>query len=197
LRAALLLALAAGLPAHAADEFVIDPSHTFATFSVRHLDIATQRGRFDRSAGRVALDAQAGAGSVSIEIDAASVSTGNARLDATLRGEDFFDTERHPQIAFRSTRVELEQGAPARIEGELTLLGVTRPVTLRVERFACTRKPFLVRTTCGADATATLSRSAFGMKSYAAFIGDEVRLDIQAEAVKQEPAVEPAGPPGG
>lgn len=176
---------------------MIDPAHTFATFSVRHLDIATQRGRFDRTSGRAALDAQAGTGSVAIEIDAASVSTGNPRLDETLRGEDFFDTERHPRIAFRSTRVEFDGDKPARIEGELTLLGVTRPVALRIERFACTRKPFLVRTTCGADATASLSRSAFGMKSYAAFIGDEVRLDIQVEAVKQEPAAQVPGPTGG
>ena len=71
------------------------------------------------------------------------------------------------------------------------MLGVTRPVMLEVRQFACTRKPFLVRTTCGADVEARLTRSAFGMASYASFVGDEVRIVIQVEAVRQEPAAEP------
>ena len=70
-------------------------------------------------------------------------------------------------------------------------------MTLLINRFACTRKPFLVRTTCGADIVATISRSAFGMTSYAMFIGDEVRLVIQIEAVKEEPAPAPSTAPSG
>lgn len=192
------MVLGAALGAQAGPEsFVVDPSHTFASFRVAHLDISTQRGRFDRTRGNIMLDRDAASGSIDIEIDAAAVSTGNPKLDAALRGEDFFDVERHPRIAFRSTRVEFERGEPARIEGELTLLGVTRPVALKVERFACTLKPFLVRTTCGADVSGLISRSAFGMKSFAAFVGDEVRLDIQVEAVRQEKAAEPPATGGG
>jgi len=190
--------LGAALGAQAAPEtYVVDPSHTFPSFRVAHLDISTQRGRFDRTRGNITLDRDAASGSIAIEIDAAAVSTGNPRLDAALRGEDFFDVERHPRIAFRSTRVQFERGEPARIEGELTLLGVTRPVALQVERFACTLKPFLVRTTCGADVSGLISRSAFGMKSYAAFVGDEVRLEIQVEAIKEEKPAEPPSAGGG
>lgn len=190
--------LGVALGAQAAPEaYVVDPSHTFPSFRVAHLDISTQRGRFDRTRGNITLDRDAASGSIAVEIDAAAVSTGNPKLDAALRGEDFFDVERHPRIAFRSTRVEFERGEPARVEGELTLLGVTRPIVLKVERFACTLKPFLVRTTCGAEVSGVISRSAFGMKSYSAFVGDEVRLDIQVEAVKEEKAADPSSAGGG
>jgi polyisoprenoid-binding protein YceI len=180
------------------ETYRIDPAHTRPGFEISHLGISTQRGRFDRTTGNVALDREAGTGSVAIEIDATSISTGNALLDAALRGEDFFDVTRYPRLSFRADRLVFEKGVPASAQGELTLLGVTRPVALLIDHFACTRKPFLIRTTCGADIVATISRSAFGMTSYAAFIGDEVRLVIQIEAVKEEPAAPPAGlSPGG
>lgn len=76
------------------------------------------------------------------------------------------------------------------------MLGVSQPVTLAVEHFACTRLPFLVRLTCGADAVAHVSRTAFGMSRFTSFIADDVRIVIQVEAVKQEPAQEPS-PAGG
>jgi polyisoprenoid-binding protein YceI len=177
---------AAPLAAQAADTYIVDPAHTFPGFEVAHLGIATQRGRFDRTTGRITLDPEARSGAIQIEIDATSISTGNALLDSLLRGEDFFDVAHHPRIRFESAQVEYEGARPARAPGQLTLLGVTKPVTLVLERFGCTRKPFLVRTTCGADVMASLSRAAFGMSSYAGFIGDEVKLVIQIEAVKQE-----------
>jgi polyisoprenoid-binding protein YceI len=194
-RLAGLVLVAAALPAQGAlEHFAIDPVHTMPYFEVSHLGISTQRGRFERTAGHISLDREAGSGNILIDIDARSVTTGSPRLDTTVRGEDFFDVERFPRLVFKADRVTFENGAPVRAEGELTLLGVTRPVTLHMRHFACTRKPLLVRTTCGADAAATISRSAFGMGSYAGFIGDEVRLVIQVEAVKQEPVAEPTTP---
>ena len=175
----------------APEVYVVDPAHTFPAFEVPHLGVATQRGRFDRTRGRITLDRAAHAGTIDIETDAASVSTGNAKLDAVLRSDEFFDVERHPKIVFRADKLEFRDDVPVRAEGSLTMLGVTRPVMLEVRQFACTRKPFLVRTTCGADVEARLSRSAFGMASYASFVGDEVRIVIQVEAVRQEPAAEP------
>ena len=177
--------------AQAPEVYVVDPAHTFPAFEVSHLGIATQHGRFDRTRGRITVDRAAHAGTIDIETDAASVSTGNAKLDAVLRSDEFFDVERHPKIVFRADKLEFRDEVPVRAEGSLTMLGVTRPVTLDVRQFACTRKPFLVRTTCGADVEARLSRSAFGMASYASFVGDEVRVVIQVEAVRQEPATEP------
>ena len=184
-RALAALALAASFPA-AAQVFVVDPAHTFPTFAVDHLGIATQKGRFDATTGRIELDPAKGTASVAIEIDAKSVSTGNPKIDALLRGEDFLDVAAHPKITFRATRVEYKGEAPARIEGELTLRGVTKPLALTVERYACTSKPFLVRITCGADAAGRFSRAAFGISTLAAFVGDEIRLEIQVEAVRQE-----------
>lgn len=194
--AALPALAAASALAQAPEVYVVDPAHTFATFEVLHLGIATQRGRFDRSRGKAVLDRAARSGTLEIEIDADSVSTGNPKLDEVLRGDDLFDVAHHPKVAFRSTKIEFRGDEPARVEGELTFHGATRPVTVELLRFACTRKPFLVRTTCGADAEARLSRAAFGVSSYASFVGDEVRIMIQVEALKQEPAAAPQVPGG-
>jgi polyisoprenoid-binding protein YceI len=191
------LAALAVLPALAEpEEFVVEPGHTFAQFGVSHLGISTQRGRLGPSTGRIVLDREAGTGSIEVEIDARTASTGNAALDAVVRGEDYLDAERFPAITFRSRRVDFEGGVPRRASGELTLAGRTRPIELEVVRFGCTRLPFLVRTTCGADAVATLRRSAFGMAAHTGFVGEEVRLEIQVEAVRQEPAAGPQ-PAGG
>ena len=95
------------------------------------------------------------------------------------------------ELLGRGERGPGEGGVPRRAQGELTLLGVCRPVTLAIEHFGCTRLPFFLRTTCGADVVATLSRAAFGMTSYPQFIGDEVRVVIQIEAVKVEAPAEP------
>jgi polyisoprenoid-binding protein YceI len=196
LRRAAILAAVAALPAFAApEEFVVEPAHTYPAFSVAHLGISTQRGRFDRTSGRIMLDRAAGKGAIDITIDARSVSTGNAALDAVLRGEDFFDAESHPVMAFRSREVLFEEGVPKRAIGELTLAGKTRPVELQVARFGCTRLPFFVRLTCGADAVARIRRSDFGITAYGGLVGEEVAIEIQIEAVRQEPAAEtpPAG----
>lgn len=199
IRAGAALACAGLAPAWAEVEtFDIEPAHTKPQFEVSHLGISTQRGRFDRTTGSARLDRAAGSGEVSIEIDASSVSTGTVALDKALLGEDFLDAARHPGIAFRAERIAFERGVPVGAHGTLTLLGKSLPVDLEIRSFACTRKPFLVRTTCGADVTATVSRAAFGMSSYATLIGDEVRLVIQVEAVKQESAPAPTtSPPGG
>ncbi len=185
------------LPALAApEEFVVEAGHTFPRFAVSHLGISTQHGRFDRSSGRVVLDREAGTGTIEVAIDARSVSTGNPALDAVIRGEDFLDAARFPEIAFRARSIDFEGSVPRRAAGELTLAGRTRPVVLEIVRFGCTRLPFLVRLTCGADAVASLRRSEFGMAAFAGLVGEEVRLEIQVEAVRQEPAAAPA-PAGG
>jgi polyisoprenoid-binding protein YceI len=193
--AAALLACAA-LPALAQpEEFVVEPGHTFPSFAVRHLGVSTQKGRFDRTSGRIVIDRDAGTGSIDIAIETRSASTGNAALDAVVRGDDFLDAEHHPVIRFRSSSVAFEQGVPKRAAGELTMAGATRPVELRIARFGCTRLPFLVRLTCGADAAASVKRSDFGLTAFAGLVGDEVEIDIQVEAVKQEapPQPQPSG----
>ena len=190
----LLGGLSTDLARAAPEEFVIDPNHTYATFEVRHLGISTQRGRFNHTAGKVTLDPGAERGNVDINIDARTIDTGSEAMEKLLRGDDFFNVEKFPDIAFHSQTVVFAEGKPASIEGNLTLLGTTRPVTLTVIGYACTRLPFLVRTTCGLDAVTTIRRSEFGMASLQKFVGDEVKLYIQAEAVRQE---QPQPPPFG
>jgi polyisoprenoid-binding protein YceI len=178
------------------EEFVVEPGHTFPFFAVSHLGISMQKGRFDRTSGRIVIDREAGTGSIDIAIETRSVSTGNTALDAVVRGDDFLDAASHPTITFRSSSVAFEKGVPKRAMGELTVAGATRPVELRIERFGCTRLPFLVRLTCGADAAATVKRSDFGLTAFAGLVGDEVAIEIQVEAVRQEPAPQPQ-PSGG
>jgi polyisoprenoid-binding protein YceI len=193
MRPLMLAALSLGaVPAQAAPEiFVIDPGHTFPTFEVKHLGVATQRGRFNRSSGKLTLDLEAGSGAVDISIDAASADTGNPELDRLLRGPFYFNPAEFPSINYKSTSIVFESQKPVLVKGELTFLGQTRPVDLKVVGFACSRLPFL-GTRCGADLTASFRRSEFGMTAMQGFVADEVTLLIQAEAVKAAAPAEPA-----
>jgi polyisoprenoid-binding protein YceI len=193
--------LAAGAPCFcshaqaAPEEFVIDSGHAFPTFEVRHLGIATQRGRFNKTTGSVVLDREAGTAAVEIVIDASSIDTGNDGLDRLLRGSTFFDVAAYPQIHYRAAQAHLVAGGSSVVDGELTLLGVTKPVQLKVASFDCTRKPFLVIVRCGVDMSATFRRSEFGMTAMLGFVADDVTILIQAEAV-QKTREQPSGEGG-
>lgn len=179
----LLLASFAFTQALAApQEYDIDPNHTIATFEIGHLGISTQRGRFNHSSGKVVLDQDEGRGSVDIALAADSVSTGSESMEKLLRGKDFFNVEQFPQVVYKGD-ILFADGKPQTIEGNLTLLGVTKAVPLTVTNYGCTRKPFLVQLRCGVDAVGTIHRSEFGMTSLTSFTSDEVKLLIQAEAV--------------
>jgi polyisoprenoid-binding protein YceI len=191
LTAAMLFAALAGLPAVAQAAplaFVVDPGHTFPVFEVRHLGIATQRGRFNRSSGTVILDSEAGAGSAEIRIEAASVSTGNDDIDRLLRGADYFAAAEHPLITYTGRSVRFDGGKPVLVEGELQFRGVTRPLALTVSGYGCIRFPQL---RCGADLSARFKRSDFGLLAMAGFVGDEVSMLIQAEIVRPLEAMRP------
>jgi polyisoprenoid-binding protein YceI len=183
LAGALFLYVLGGAAQAAPEEFSLDPGHTFPTFEVRHLNVATQRGRFNRTSGKLVLDMEAGSGSVQVAIASTSVDTGNAELDKLLRGQYYFNVTEYPEITYRSTAFVFADGKPSLIKGELTFLGQTRPVDLKVQFFGCSRLPFLGQR-CGADLTAKFLRSEFGMTAMQGFVGDEVTLLIQAEAVK-------------
>jgi polyisoprenoid-binding protein YceI len=173
--------LAAGAAGAAPQSFEIDPGHTFAQFEVRHLGIATQRGRFNHTSGRVIIDPEAGSGSADIRIDARSVSTGNEDIDKLLRGAFYFAVVDFPTITYKATAIRFDAGKPVLIEGELSFLGVTRPLPLTVNGYACIGFP-LPR--CGADLSARFRRSDFGLNAMANFVGDEVSMQIQMEMVR-------------
>jgi polyisoprenoid-binding protein YceI len=177
---ALLLSLAA-MPGLAAT-YQFEPGRTFPQFEIDHLWFYTQRGRFDLAHGTLEYDAALRTGRLDITIDARSLDTGNDERDTDLRGARWFDVSRYPTITFRSRRFVFGQDRLTAIEGELTMRGVTRPMTLEISRIACGPDAVSGKRACAADARGSLRRSRFGMRSSLPFIGDEVRLRIQAEA---------------
>ena len=186
------LAIALPLAAIAAPEsYAIDPNHSYAYFEVEHLGVSHQRGRFDRTSGKFTLDHAAKSGSVELNIETASVSTGDnvkgnrqRTLDDHLKTADFFNVAEFPRMTFKSTGVKFAGDNPAEIAGNLTLLGVTKPVTLKVERWVCKDNPMSKKPMCGGNASASLKRTDFGMKYAVPAIGDEVRLWISVEGYK-------------
>ncbi len=175
--------------AHAAPEtYTVDNSHTFPYFTYSHFGFSSQTHRFDKTSGTVTLDRAAKTGAVEIVIDAKSVSTGHALFNDHIQAEDFFDTARHPAITFKSNAMKFQGDQPASVTGELTIKGVTRPVTLAITHFKCMPHPIRKVNACGANASTALKRSDFNMGKYAPGVSDEVTLVIAIEAYKEAPA---------
>jgi polyisoprenoid-binding protein YceI len=141
--------------------------------------------RFNKTSGTVTLDRTAKSGSVDVVIDATSVDTGHALFDGHIQGEDFFHTEKYPTITFKSTGVNFDGDKLASVDGNLTIKGITKPVTLEVTSFHCMPHPIVKNDACGANATTTIKRSDFGAGKHAPYVSDEVKLTIAIEAVKQ------------
>jgi len=182
---AAICAVSSGLPfAWAEERFTLDPTHTFPSFEIRHQGVSNMRGKFNRTQGRVVLDPEGGTGLIDVTVDAASVDTGLDDLNQKLRGFSFFSTDRFPEIRFLATQIEYLQGKPVAAQGELTLLGQTRPLKLEIRDYACTLQFLTRRPLCGADVHAVLRRSDFGMKFGIPLIGDEVRLAIEVEGFR-------------
>lgn len=182
------LAIAATLStaAFAAPEtYTMDGTHTFPRFEYSHFGYSTQLSRFDKTTGTVTLDKAAKTGAVDVTIDATSVNTGYLLFNQHIQGEDFFDTAKYPTITYKSTKVNFDGDKPASVEGNLTIKGVTKPVTLTVTSFHCMPHPMLKKDACGANATATIKRSEFNAGKYAPYVGDDVKLTIAVEAIKQ------------
>ncbi len=181
---ALLLATSLPLAAHAAESYTADPAHTYALFSVSHFGYSTMHGRFDKSSGKVTLDRAAKNGTVDITIEAASISTGFAKRDEHLKSPDFFNAAEFPTITYKSDSIKFKGDSPVSVEGKLTLLGVTKPVTLAIDAFKCGPNPMSKKEECGAAATAQIKRSDFGMKSFLPGVGDDIKMEFEIEAYK-------------
>lgn len=163
-----------------------DPDHTFVTFEVVHFNTSTVRARFDDVGGFVELDKDAGKGRAEITIDTDSISSGVDAFDDHLETDDFFSVDKYPQATFVSKQFKFEDDTIKTIEGELTLLGQTHPVTLQSKRFNCYDSPVLKKPVCGGDFETTIKRSQWGMNwGIEMGVPDDVRLLIQIEAVRQ------------
>jgi len=186
LAAVLALAAATAAPAGAAPvTYVIDGSHTYPRFSYDHLGLSTQLSRFDRTTGTVVLDKAARTASVDVTIDMTSVDTGHEEFNKHISSADFLDTAKFPTATFKSRRVVFEGDRPVAIDGDLTIKGVTKPVTLKVTRFVSMVHPMQKKDAIGADASTVIKRSDFNAGQYVPLVGDEVTISIALEAIQK------------
>jgi polyisoprenoid-binding protein YceI len=170
--------------------YLIDRDVTQVEYVARAFGVIRQRGRFADMRGTIVLDQEMERGDVDFDIDARSVQSGWDLRDAFLLGEPMLDAERHPLIHFHSHRLVFRDGQLARIEGALTLRGVTQDVTLTVMHCECANSPAESSSPdCQAQAATTIRRSAFGMESFVPFLGDEVDLRFSVVARRTVDAV--------
>ena len=166
--------------------YQLDPEHTYPSFEADHIGgLSVWRGKFDRSQGTVTLDRAARTGTVEVTTEIASVHTGSTKLDQNLQAEQFFDASKFPEAAYKGT-IRFKGDKPVSVVGNLTMHGVTRPLTLDIDSFRCMPHPMLKREVCGVDAVGEFDRSDFGIdfgKTYG--FSMKTRLLISAEALKQ------------
>jgi polyisoprenoid-binding protein YceI len=172
-------------PAFSQENYRVDPLHTAATFSVSHLGLSLQRGSFGRTTGTVMLDRIAKTGSIDVSIDATAVTSGSQSREDLLRGEEYFNVAQFPSITFRSTSLKFDGDRVVSADGELTIRGVTKPVTLTVADFKCAIHPATKKPACGAEVTARVKRSEFGMTKNQASTADDVNIAVAIEAIQQ------------
>ncbi|MDD2729550.1 YceI family protein [Malikia sp.] len=183
-----LTVLAALLTAGAASaaDYAIDPTHTFATFEISHFGASVNRARFDKKEGKIQFDRAAKTGKVDISLDIASVNSGTAAFDKHLQSADIFNAAQFPKARFVSDKFVFNGDKVTEVQGQLTLLGKTQPVSFKANQFNCYESPMLKREVCGGDFEATIDRAAFGV-NYGIDWGfpKNVRIVLQVEAVKQ------------
>jgi polyisoprenoid-binding protein YceI len=184
--AASALSVCAVAPAlAAADNFELDPTHTYPSFEISHLGFSVMRGSFTATTGTLVYDQATHAGSVKATIDASSISTGFAKRDEHLRSPDFFNVAKFPTLSFASDKFTLEPDKAVPVAGTLTMLGVTKPVTLTVKPSRCGMRPSDKAYVCGAFVSTAIKRSDWGLNTYVPYIGDDVTIQVEVEAIKK------------
>jgi polyisoprenoid-binding protein YceI len=179
--------LSLGVTAAMAQSYTIDPGHTYPSFEADHLGLSFWRGKFTKTTGKVVLDKASGSGGViEISIDAASIDFGHAKMNENARGKDMFNVEKFPTISYKSSSLKFEGDKLAVVEGEMTLLGVTKSMPLKINHFKCIMHPMLKREVCGADASARFDRSDYGLSYGIPRFAPEVNLQIQVEAIRAD-----------
>jgi polyisoprenoid-binding protein YceI len=179
LQIASILALVSVSALGAPTSYTIDPDHTHPSFEVDHF------GGLSNWRGSVELDAAAKTGSVDVIVDAASIDFAHDKLNAHVSGSEMLDVAKYPTAEYKGKFVDFANGAPKTISGQLTLHGVTKPVTLTINSFKCIEHPMLKKQVCGADASGSFNRADFGV-NYGQQYGfnQDVLLRIQVEGIK-------------
>jgi polyisoprenoid-binding protein YceI len=176
--------LPSGSPARAADDYVLDEAHTAAVFHIQHIGLSWTYGRFNTVGGAFTIDADdAGKSSFELSIKTESIDTNNAKRDEHLRSPDFFNVKQFPTMAFKSTSVKAVDGGYD-VTGDLTLHGVTKPVTFTLKGGKTAEFPKGVKRT-GYSTELKIKRSDFGMDKLLEAVGDEVFIAISFEGTKK------------
>jgi polyisoprenoid-binding protein YceI len=168
-------------------KYTIDPEHTYPSFEADHFGgLSTWRGKFNKTSGTIVYDREAGSGTLDVTIDTASVDTGHDKLnDHVKTGGDMLDVKKYPTATYTGKLAKFVNGAPTEVDGTLTLHGVSKPLTLKIDHFGCRPHPMKKgNEVCGANATGTIDREAFGVswgKNYGFKM--DVKLAIQVEAL--------------
>ena len=183
---AVLAATAATTAFAAPQTFSFDPNHSFVRFGYGHLGFSHQQSQFNKVTGTLTYDAAANSGAADVVIDIKSVNTGSTMFNGHLTSADWFDADKFPTATFKSTGLRFEGGNPVALEGDLTIKGVTHPITLTITHFKA-GKNMRKQDQIGADATATIKRSDYGLGKFAPMVDDDVTLTVDFEAA--------AGPP--
>src|SRR5476649_2522739 len=160
----------------APETYDIDSTHSFSRFSYSHFGYSNQQSRFDKMTGKIVLDRAAKTGSVNVVIDTTSVNTGFSVFNGHFHCEDSSDTKKYPTITFASTKFNFSGDKLATVDGNVTIKGITKPVTLEVTAFQCMEHPLLKKEACGANAITHVKRTEFNAGKYAPYVGDDVTL---------------------
>jgi polyisoprenoid-binding protein YceI len=176
---ALLMGLA--LPSKAADTYKVDPVHSTVIFRIKHMNVSYFNGRFDEISGTITLNEQSPAESaLDLKLTATSVDTADPKRDQHIKGPDFLNVKQFPAITFKSKQISKNSSGSYDVTGDLTLHGVTKPITVKLEQTGQGRGPRGY--VAGFETTFTVKRSDFGMSNMLEMLGDEVRMTVDIEA---------------
>ena len=167
--------------------YEIDSNHTYPAFTADHMGgLSKWRGKINGTSGTIVLDKEAGAGSVDLTMDMSTIDFGHQGMSDHAKSEDMFHVEMYPTATFTGELVGFQNGSPTRVDGELTMHGQTHPVSLTINSFKCMQHPMQGREVCGADASAEIDRSQWGIDYGAPMFNMDVGLSISIEALLAE-----------
>ena len=167
--------------------YEIDPNHTFPAFEADHMGgLSLWRGKINSTSGEIVLDKKNKTGSVNVVMEMLSIDFGHDEMNKRAKSDDMFDIEEFPQASYEGKLINFQDGAPTKVEGELTLHGITKNVDLEIKAFKCRLHPFKLREVCGADLRGNIMRDDFGIK-YGKMLAFKmsVSLRIGVEAIKK------------
>ena len=167
-----------------ADQYTVDPDHTYPSLEFSHMGLSVWRGKFNKTSGKITLDRAARTGSADIQVDVASIYFGHGKMNEHAINKDWLNVEKFPTMTYKGT-LKFNGDTPAAVDGQLTLRGITKPLNLKINSFKCMEHPLLKKEVCGADAEGDLNRADFGMTQYSEGEAGKIHLRIQVEALKQ------------